>query len=186
MGANRDQRHLFQVWILLVSVGLSIARSNLLNVHPRGSDCGEVLAVDFFKQRHVRQIIEIDRSENNLIEFHLRLFQIVQLIPHRLVRLMGRRRGIDAGIGSGNESALRGTIERIARKHTGTRGWTRRHILRANRVTLAQVTHCNARVGDVRAIGQARHLNRRAAGSISEFEAAGILLVHNARGNVMS
>ncbi len=50
MGANRDQRHLLQVWILLFVIRFSIMRSNLLHVDSRGSNCGEVFAVDFFKQ----------------------------------------------------------------------------------------------------------------------------------------
>src|SRR5438876_8695532 len=121
MAANSDQRHLLQVWILLFVIWSSIMWRNLLHVDSRGSNCGEVFAVDLFKERHVRQIIEIDSRKNDLIEFHLRVFQIVQLIPHRLMRLMGSRRGIDAGVGSGNESALRGTIQGVACKYTGTR-----------------------------------------------------------------
>ncbi len=71
----------------------------------------------------------------------------------------------------------------ISRKNARAGRGTRWHILGADRAALAQITHRNASVGDLRGFGQTGDLDGGTSRSIAKFEATRVLLVHDAHRN---
>src|SRR5262245_47498839 len=131
--AHGNERHLFERRILPFRVGLSIARSKLLQSGFGGQRTLEVFLIDIVKGSRFSKVIEIDRCGDDLIEVQVGFLQIVEKIAHRLTSLVGGFRHVDSTVRPWDETALGRAVEGVTGKNAGTSGRTRRHILWTNR-----------------------------------------------------
>src|SRR5258708_17665163 len=127
--AHGDQRYLLQIRVVPLIVGFTVARGKLPKRGLRRQGFAKILFVDVRKLSSIRQIVQVNRGIDRVIELHTRFFQIIEKIAHRLPSLIRGGFGVDATVWSRNKSALRGTIERVAGEDTRAGRRTRRHIL---------------------------------------------------------
>src|SRR5262245_41419333 len=139
--ADRDQGDLLEVWIVIILVGLAFGGWNLLKDCSGRHRLSEVLTVDFVKGGQVGEIVEVDSGRNDLIEVHVGFFQIVELVAHRLSKLMRGGRGIHAAVRAGDKAALGRAVKSVAGKNTGAGSGAGSHVFRADRLALSEISH---------------------------------------------
>src|ERR1700687_5442238 len=108
--AHRDEGHLLQVREMPFFVSFSFRGRDLLNRRLCWEDSTEIFPVHLPKGRPFHQIVQVNCRGNHLIEFHVRLFQVVEKVSHRLANLIGSRSREYAAIGPRNKSTFRRTI----------------------------------------------------------------------------